>query len=468
MSESIEQIEPSANQPAFQPEGSMAIAISRAAQEVQAAMVIAKKFPRNELEAQNRILQSCKRATLADAGIYSYPRGGSTVEGPSIRLAEEMARNWGNMDFGLIELEQRANESVAMAFAWDLQTNTRRSMIFTVPHVREVGRGANKTLKALDDPRDIYEIVANMGSRRTRACVLALIPGDIVELAVNQCNQTMADVDKGVSLTDRIGKMVAAFSDFGVTQDMIERKFAHRLSGTSEAELAQLRKIYRAIADGAASREQFFDLPATAERPPAPPKEPKGAAAAVAPERGERPLGPYPGLDAVVAVISPATSAEAPKPQAAPPAPADPAPVTRAAPPARAPAEAPVIDIASTPVADKKEIPTKLAAGTAVTATGKVLSVVALKINKQPSVKATVETDQYRGLVYHIGGAKVIRQVAQALGKVIDEMAPLPVWQLEKPVTMGLSAKAVTGQPDAIVFVEKIALVGQEEDGITF
>ena len=39
--------------------------ISRQAQEVQAAMVVAKRFPRNEVESHNRILNACKRRSLA-------------------------------------------------------------------------------------------------------------------------------------------------------------------------------------------------------------------------------------------------------------------------------------------------------------------------------------------------------------------------------------------------------------------
>lgn len=41
--------------------------ISRQAQEVQAAMVIAKRFPRDEVEAFNRILLSCKENLLQKA-----------------------------------------------------------------------------------------------------------------------------------------------------------------------------------------------------------------------------------------------------------------------------------------------------------------------------------------------------------------------------------------------------------------
>lgn len=34
--------------------------VSRQAQEVQAAMVVAKKFPRNEVESYNRIIRACQ------------------------------------------------------------------------------------------------------------------------------------------------------------------------------------------------------------------------------------------------------------------------------------------------------------------------------------------------------------------------------------------------------------------------
>jgi len=155
---------------------------TRQAQEVQAAMVIAKRFPRDEVEAFNRILKSCQRKTLAEQSMYEYPRGGQKVTGPSIRLAEALAQNWGNLDYGIVELEQNNGESQVMAYAWDLETNTRQSKIFSVPHIRATKHG-NKTLT---DPRDIYEMVANQGARRLRACILGVIPGDVIDSAVEQ------------------------------------------------------------------------------------------------------------------------------------------------------------------------------------------------------------------------------------------------------------------------------------------
>ena len=48
----------------------------RAIAEVQAALVIAKQFPRDMNQAWDRIMNACQRPTLAQSAVYSYGRGG--------------------------------------------------------------------------------------------------------------------------------------------------------------------------------------------------------------------------------------------------------------------------------------------------------------------------------------------------------------------------------------------------------
>ena len=239
------------------PGGMIDVAQSRQAQEVQAAMVVAKKFPRDEIASQNRIMSACRRKTLAEVAVYSYPRGGNRVEGPSIRLAEVLAQCWGNIDSGIVELEQRRGESTVMAYAWDLETNTRSTKVFTVKHERRAGKGDSFRIDHLSDPRDIYEMVANQGARRLRSCILAAIPGDVIESAVVECNKTMAGpTDEPIK--NRTVKMVRAYEPYGVTQKMIEKNLGHKLEAISEVELAGLRKIYTSIKDGASKPEHWF------------------------------------------------------------------------------------------------------------------------------------------------------------------------------------------------------------------
>lgn len=230
--------------------------ISRQAQEVQAAMVIAKKFPRDEYEAMEKIKRTCQRATLAEQAIYSYPRGGQSVSGPSVRLAEALAQNWGNIDYGVIELEQKDGLSEMMAYAWDLETNTRVSKIFGVEHKRDTKKGAYQ----LTDSRDIYEATANFGARRMRACILGVIPGDVVDMAVNECRET---IKRGIGkepINERVTKLLAAFKkDFKVSKERIEKYAGRNCADFGEDEFLNLKGVYKALKDGQAKPDDYFE-----------------------------------------------------------------------------------------------------------------------------------------------------------------------------------------------------------------
>lgn len=226
--------------------------------EIQAAMTIAKKFPRDQVAAMDRILQSCTRQTLAEGALYSYNRGGSEVTGPSIRLAEAMAQAWGNMQFGLRELEQRNGESTVEAFAWDLETNTRQVKVFQVAHERHTRSGK----KTLTDPRDIYELVANQGARRLRACILGVIPGDVTEAAVHQCEVTLAT--KADTSAEAVKKMVDAFGKFGVSVEQLQKRLGNRLDAIRPAQMIQLKKIYASLRDGMSGPNDWFEPTAAA------------------------------------------------------------------------------------------------------------------------------------------------------------------------------------------------------------
>lgn len=228
---------------------------SREMEEVKAQIFMARQFPRNIFQSEQRILDACKRPSLAQTAIYSYPRGGTKVEGPSIRLAEVLAQNWGNLAFGVKELEQRPGESVAMAYAWDLETNVRQEKVFTVPHSRK----AKGKITKLDDPRDIYELVANQGARRLRSCILGIIPGDIVEAAIEECNKTLTG-NNTVPLKDRIAAALKAFKEkYRVTQEMIEARVGYKAEAFTEYDYLDLIKIFNSLKDGMSKVEDWFD-----------------------------------------------------------------------------------------------------------------------------------------------------------------------------------------------------------------
>ena len=228
---------------------------TRQAQEVQAMVVMARQFPRDKGLAVDRILEDCTRPTLAEAATYEFPRGGSKVSGPSIRLAECIAQNWGNLDYGFVELEKRNDESTVMAYAWDLETNTRQSKVFTVKHKRDTQNGSY----ALTSERDIYEIIANQAARRVRTCILALIPGDVIDAALRQCDATLAAQNKGVPVEELVAKLLGAFQDeFDITPDMVAGYVGKNIEAFTNQDVAHLRRVYTSIKEGIVGNDYFL------------------------------------------------------------------------------------------------------------------------------------------------------------------------------------------------------------------
>lgn len=228
-------------------------AMQREIAEVQAAMIVARMSPRDYIQAVEAIKNACARPELAKKATYAYARGGTDVRGPSIRLAEVMAQHWGNVDYGMKELEQREDESTVEAFCWDLETNVRQRRVFQVPHIRYSKEKGNTVLT---DPRDIYEVTANMGSRRVRACILGVIPREVQDEAVAACEQTLK---KHIQITpDLIKSLLAKFAEYGVTKEQIEAKIQRKIDAILPMQVITLGEIYNALKDGMASPEEYF------------------------------------------------------------------------------------------------------------------------------------------------------------------------------------------------------------------
>lgn len=243
--------------------GMIGVESERAVAETKSAILLAKNFPRDQRVAFERIMSACQRESLAKGAIYAYARAGTDISGPSIRLAEALAQNWGNIQYGVRELERGANESTVEAFAWDCETNVRVAKTFTVKHIRSKKTGNVR----LTDERDIYELIANNGARRLRACILSVIPGDVVDEAVKQCQKT---ITTHLNIDDNaIKKLVAAFEELGVTKAQIEARIQRSVSAIEPAQFVKMREIYASIKDGMSGPADWFEPVEVEEKKPA-------------------------------------------------------------------------------------------------------------------------------------------------------------------------------------------------------
>jgi hypothetical protein len=234
---------------------------SREVAHVLASVMMAKQFPRDETSALTKIKRACNRPALAAVSAYSYKRGNQNVTGPSIRIAEAVAQAWGNVEFGWDEIERSFDAkkgcgiSKVRAYARDLETNTFVPRTFDVPHWRDTRDGGY----AIKEERDIYELCANMAARRVRACILAVIPGDVIDEAMRWCDDALSKQSNGKPLADRVRDMLIAFSEVGVTKEMIEARIQHNATAITEPELRQLGKVFTGIRDGMTTVAESFE-----------------------------------------------------------------------------------------------------------------------------------------------------------------------------------------------------------------
>jgi hypothetical protein len=232
-----------------------AIEQSRAVAEVYAAVMVARQVPRNEQAARRRMQEACKEPVLAERAFFAFPRAGTTVAGPSIHLARDLARTWGNIQHGVTELERDDDhgQSQMLAFAWDLETNTRVQTIFIVPHKRDKKTGAEKLI----DMRDIYENNANAGARRVRECIFAVLPPGYVEEAKTICQRTK-EHGGGKPLAERVTEAITRFKELNVPVADIALRLGRQPHDWTAADLAELATIYGSLQRREITREEAF------------------------------------------------------------------------------------------------------------------------------------------------------------------------------------------------------------------
>lgn len=235
-----------------------AVEMSRAVAEVQAAVLVAQQCPRDVDRAVAEMRRSCSEPELAERAFYRYPRGGKTVTGASVHLARELARCWGNIDYGIAEMrrDDEHAQSEMRASAWDQETNARAATTFIVPHGRDRDNGQRVVLTAY---RDIYENNANMAGRRVREMIFAVLPVWFVKEGERLCRETIEQGD-GTPLTRRVDKVIAAFAKIGVSQARIEAKLGRARHLWTAFDVADLTVIGQSIKAGEITADEEFPV----------------------------------------------------------------------------------------------------------------------------------------------------------------------------------------------------------------
>jgi len=290
---------------------------------VESAITIALRFPRNEDKAFATLMRACTRPNFAEQTQYTYPRGGDKdcshewaqsrckhcnavlVTGPSVYLAREALRIWGNAWADIEVVTDAETCRVVLAWAWDLQTNVRRG--FQRQFEKVIYRRGKGWI--VPDERELQELTSRNAAIAERNAIFRLLPRDLIDDALEMSQQTVTDRAAKDPDAER-KKILIAFQRLNVTPEMLQTYLGHKVQESSPHELTQLRAIWKSIEDGNSRWSEYCKPPATQP------------AASVAQPAGPPPAEPKAAKRAAKAAEAPCTAIPAPPAAAAPPAPA--------------------------------------------------------------------------------------------------------------------------------------------------
>ncbi len=224
---------------------------SRAVAEVLGAIQVAQAVPRNLDAVRANMQELCTSLAVANEAFYEVPNRGS---GMSVHLARELARLYGNLDYGVRELSRADGHSEMQAWAWDQETNTRNTRSFIQPHEKSLKGGQRKTLTDLND---IYLSNQNTGAKAVRECIFAILPGWLKAEAGKLLEETLKS-GGGVPLGERVAEAVQAFKGRGVSQKQLERRIGRDLAKWRNEDVAALLRIWGSITRDGVAVAEFF------------------------------------------------------------------------------------------------------------------------------------------------------------------------------------------------------------------
>ncbi len=228
-------------------------AISRA--EIDMQISTAKKYPRNIARVKTAMMSiATVDQETAEACFYTVPRGGKSLQGPSVRLAEIALSCYGNVKAGtrILSVDTGANpHAVIQAVIHDLENNVAYSV---EKRRRIVGKWKNEGRPDEDD----INLAVNAGSAIAfRDAVFKVVPGALTK-AVFEAAKAVAVGDlKSLSATRT--KIVERLQKYGATQDRILARLGlQKVEEITLEHVEVLMGLGTALKDGATSLEEAF------------------------------------------------------------------------------------------------------------------------------------------------------------------------------------------------------------------
>lgn len=278
-------------------------AAASAISEIQSAIIVAKKFPRNERHCFQKLMEAARRPSFAEDAEYCFERGkkkdGSPnyVTGPSVNMAREAGRIWGNIRYGLSIVRDDDESRLIRGWAWDVETNTKVEVEDDFKKLIQRKQKNGETAWIIPDERDLRELTNRRGAILLRNALLQVMPKDLIEDALFQCHKTLEN--DAAEDPDRAQKrLLVDFGSLHISVDMLESRLGHPFEQSSAKELAELRGICKSIQDGHTTWAEYVKGPEPRTTDEADARKAKlEVAQAALQQQQEQPADPAPSPD---------------------------------------------------------------------------------------------------------------------------------------------------------------------------
>lgn len=219
--------------------------------EIDTQIATAKAFPRSLTQFRDKALSMATFSEeIAAACTYALPRGGSRLEGPSIRLAEIVAASYTNVQYGGRVISNDGKMITAQGVCIDLENNVKATVEVNRKITDKTGKTFNQDMQVMTGNAAIAIAVRN--------AIFKVIPGALVA----SIQEKAKEVARGTAetLVVRRDKAIAYFKSIGVKEEQLCAVLEIKKLGDIDLDkLETLTGMKAAIKNGEATVQGLFE-----------------------------------------------------------------------------------------------------------------------------------------------------------------------------------------------------------------
>lgn len=222
--------------------------------QTQYCTAISVQKPRDKRDVRRRVLEEIEM--YPEGLTYSWTvknKDGSKsqIEGPSIRLAMILAREYGNcvVDPKLVS-ETNSHWILSGTFV-DLETGFTCARLF-----RQRKKGQARGRYDADRLEDIDFQIAQ--SKAVRGAVVNSMSSGMIQEAIATAKAALANKLAEGGIVHAVERVQKAFGKYDVTVEQLVERLGKPVDKWTKEDIADLRAIYSALEDGQTSAEQEF------------------------------------------------------------------------------------------------------------------------------------------------------------------------------------------------------------------